>query len=82
MGGAVAAALAAAAAAEAPEVVVVCGTVFMMADARAALGFDEPRDSDALLTVAGAHLKGAAGAAGAEKRAREAAAAGGGATAA
>jgi dihydrofolate synthase/folylpolyglutamate synthase len=82
VGGAVAAALAAAATAEAPEVVVVCGTVFMMADARAALGFDEPRDSDALLTVAGAHLKGAAGAAGAEKRAREAAAAAaGGATA-
>ena len=41
------------------EVVVVCGTVFIMADARAALGVDEPRDSDELIAAAGAHLKGA-----------------------
>ena len=38
----------------------VCGTVFIMADARAALGVEEPRDSDELIAAAGAHLKGAA----------------------
>lgn len=38
------------------EVVVVCGSVFLMAEARQALGFKEPIDSPALNTVAGAHL--------------------------
>ena len=28
------------------EILVVCGSVFLMAEAREALGFDEPRDSD------------------------------------
>ena len=36
------------------EILVVCGSVFLMAEAREALGFDEPRDSDAIAEVAGA----------------------------
>eukprot|EP00614_Pseudopedinella_elastica_P008502 CAMPEP_0172596638 /NCGR_PEP_ID=MMETSP1068-20121228/16468_1 /TAXON_ID=35684 /ORGANISM="Pseudopedinella elastica, Strain CCMP716" /LENGTH=509 /DNA_ID=CAMNT_0013395781 /DNA_START=186 /DNA_END=1715 /DNA_ORIENTATION=- len=39
------------------EVVVVCGSVFIMADARETLGFDEPKDSDVIVEVAGQHLK-------------------------
>ena len=39
------------------EVVIVCGSVFIMAEAREALGFEEPRDSPAILEVAGSHLK-------------------------
>lgn len=38
------------------EVVVVCGSVFLMAEARQALGFKEPMDSPATSAVAGAHL--------------------------
>lgn len=38
------------------EVLVVCGSVFLMAEARAALGIDEPRDSDAITSVAGKGL--------------------------
>ncbi|KAF1329845.1 Folylpolyglutamate synthase, partial [Globisporangium splendens] len=38
------------------EVVVVCGSVFLMAEARQALGFKEPIDSPSLSAVAGAHL--------------------------
>lgn len=36
------------------EVLVVCGSVFLMAEAREALGFDEPRDSDFIAEMAGA----------------------------
>ena len=36
------------------EIVIVCGTVFIMADAREELGIVEPRDSDAIADVAGA----------------------------
>ena len=39
------------------EILVVCGSVFLMAEAREALGFDEPRDSDYIAEVAGAHLR-------------------------
>lgn len=39
------------------EVLVVCGSVFLMAEAREALGFDEPRDSSYIAEVAGAHMK-------------------------
>jgi dihydrofolate synthase/folylpolyglutamate synthase len=39
------------------EILVVCGSVFLMAEAREALGFDEPRDSDAIAEVAGAGTK-------------------------
>lgn len=42
---------------EKDEVVVVCGSVFLMAEARHALGFDEPRDSEVISEVAGAHLR-------------------------
>ncbi|DBA03715.1 TPA: hypothetical protein N0F65_004132 [Lagenidium giganteum] len=38
------------------EVVVVCGSVFLMAEARKALGFKEPADSPAVNAVAGSHL--------------------------
>jgi len=31
-----------------PSVILVCGTFFIMAEARAAIGISEPRDSDAL----------------------------------
>ncbi|CAB9505347.1 Probable bifunctional folylpolyglutamate synthase/dihydropteroate synthase [Seminavis robusta] len=39
------------------EILVVCGSVFLMAEAREALGFDEPRDSEYIAEVAGAHLR-------------------------
>lgn len=39
------------------EVVVVCGSVFIMGEAREALGFDEPRDSQVISEVAGSHFK-------------------------
>lgn len=39
------------------EILVVCGSVFLMAEAREALGFDEPRDSKVIEEVAGANLK-------------------------
>jgi dihydrofolate synthase/folylpolyglutamate synthase len=39
------------------EIVVVCGTVFIMADAREELGIVEPRDSDAIADVAGAGFR-------------------------
>lgn len=42
---------------ERKEILVVCGSVFLMAEAREALGFDEPRDSDYIAEVAGAHLR-------------------------
>lgn len=45
------------AAAEGEEVVVVCGTFFIMSDARQALGLDEPVDSPAVAEVAGAHFR-------------------------
>jgi dihydrofolate synthase/folylpolyglutamate synthase len=38
------------------EVLVICGSVFLMAEARTALGIDEPRDSDAITSVAGKGL--------------------------
>ena len=41
------------------EILVICGSVFLMAEAREALGFDEPRDSDYIAAVAGANLKAA-----------------------
>ena len=44
-------------AAEADEVLVVCGSVFLMAEAREALGFDEPKDSEYIAEVAGANLR-------------------------
>lgn len=49
-------AIAAARASPDDEVVVVCGSVFLMAEARQALGFKEPIDSPSLSSVAGAHL--------------------------
>ncbi|KAG6612520.1 Folylpolyglutamate synthase [Phytophthora cinnamomi] len=50
------AALAASRASPDHEVVVVCGSVFLMAEARQALGLKEPIDSAALNAVAGSHL--------------------------
>ena len=44
-------------AAEGGEMVVVCGSVFLMAEAREALGYDEPRDSEYIAEVAGANLR-------------------------
>ena len=38
------------------EVVVVCGSVFLMAETRQVLGFREPVDSKELIAVAGSHL--------------------------
>ncbi|CAI5703939.1 unnamed protein product [Peronospora effusa] len=49
-------ALAASRASADDEVVVVCGSVFLMAEARQALGLKEPIDSTALNAVAGCHL--------------------------
>ena len=46
-----------AAASSTDEILVVCGSVFLMAEARECLGFDEPRDSDCIAEVAGAHLR-------------------------
>jgi len=42
---------------EQEEVLVVCGSVFLMAEAREALGFDEPRDSPYIAEVAGAGVR-------------------------
>jgi dihydrofolate synthase / folylpolyglutamate synthase len=39
------------------EVLVICGSVFIMAEARETLGFDEPRDSQYIAEVAGAGVK-------------------------
>mmetsp|Transcript_17978 Transcript_17978/g.29846 ORF Transcript_17978/g.29846 Transcript_17978/m.29846 type:complete len:153 (-) Transcript_17978:33-491(-) len=44
-------------AAEGGELLVICGSVFLMAEAREALGFDEPRDSQYIAEVAGANLR-------------------------
>jgi dihydrofolate synthase / folylpolyglutamate synthase len=41
-------------ASENKEILVVCGSVFLMAEAREALGFEEPRDSDYIAEMAGA----------------------------
>eukprot|EP00752_Nemacystus_decipiens_P005398 g4894.t1 len=41
------------------DVVVICGTVFMMVDVREELGFDEPRDSAVVAEVAGTHNRAA-----------------------
>mmetsp|Transcript_27809 Transcript_27809/g.34811 ORF Transcript_27809/g.34811 Transcript_27809/m.34811 type:complete len:468 (-) Transcript_27809:135-1538(-) len=41
------------------ELLVICGSVFLMADAREALGLKEPRDSKFIEEVAGAHLRAA-----------------------
>mmetsp|Transcript_37519 Transcript_37519/g.57199 ORF Transcript_37519/g.57199 Transcript_37519/m.57199 type:complete len:506 (+) Transcript_37519:42-1559(+) len=43
--------------AEKDEVLVVCGSVFLMAEARKALGYDEPRDSDCISEMSGCHIK-------------------------
>lgn len=39
------------------EILVVCGSVFLMAEAREALGFDEPRDSPYVAELAGAGVR-------------------------
>ncbi|OQS05679.1 folylpolyglutamate synthase [Thraustotheca clavata] len=39
------------------DVVVVCGSVFIMSEAREALGFQEPQDSEELKKIAGAGVK-------------------------
>ena len=39
------------------EILVVCGSVFLMAEAREALGFNEPRDSDYISEMAGAGIR-------------------------
>ncbi len=39
------------------EIVVICGTVFIMADAREELGIVEPRDSAVIVGVAGAGFR-------------------------
>ncbi len=39
------------------EILVVCGSVFLMAEARETLGIDEPRDSKYIAEVAGANLR-------------------------
>ena len=39
------------------EIVVILGSVFLMAEAREALGFEEPRDSDFISEMAGAGLR-------------------------
>jgi dihydrofolate synthase / folylpolyglutamate synthase len=39
------------------EMLVVCGSVFLMAEAREALGFDEPRDSPYIAELAGAGVR-------------------------
>lgn len=44
-------------AAESDELLVVCGSVFLMAESREALGFDEPKDSDYIAEVSGANLR-------------------------
>ena len=44
-------------AAENDEILVVCGSVFLMSEAREAMGIDEPRDSKYIAEVAGCNLK-------------------------
>ena len=44
-------------AAENNEMLVICGSVFIMADARETLGIVEPRDSDVIAEVAGAGMR-------------------------
>jgi dihydrofolate synthase/folylpolyglutamate synthase len=39
------------------EILVVCGSVFLMAEAREALGFDEPRDSEYIAEMSGAGVR-------------------------
>jgi dihydrofolate synthase/folylpolyglutamate synthase len=39
------------------EILVVCGSVFLMAEAREALGYQEPRDSDYIAEMAGAGVR-------------------------
>jgi dihydrofolate synthase/folylpolyglutamate synthase len=39
------------------EILVICGSVFLMAEAREALGFDEPRDSDYIAEMAGSGIR-------------------------
>ena len=39
------------------EILVVCGSVFLMAETREALGFDEPRDSEYITEMAGAGIR-------------------------
>jgi dihydrofolate synthase/folylpolyglutamate synthase len=39
------------------EILIVCGSVFLMAEAREAMGIDEPRDSEYIAEVAGANLR-------------------------
>ena len=39
------------------EILVVCGSVFLMSEAREALGFDEPRDSACIAELAGAGVR-------------------------
>ena len=39
------------------EILVVCGSVFLMSEAREALGIDEPRDSEYIAEVAGAGVR-------------------------
>jgi hypothetical protein len=39
------------------DILVVCGSVFLMAEAREALGFDEPRDSPYIAELAGAGVR-------------------------
>lgn len=45
------------AAANQDEILVVCGSVFLMAESREALGFEEPRDSECIAEMAGCNLK-------------------------
>lgn len=42
---------------EKDEVVLVCGTFFIMGEARQALGLQEPQDSDVIAQVAGSHFR-------------------------
>jgi dihydrofolate synthase/folylpolyglutamate synthase len=39
------------------EIVIVCGSVFLMAEAREAIGIDEPRDSKYIAEMAGANFR-------------------------
>ena len=39
------------------EVLVICGSVFIMSEAREALGFEEPRDSEYISEMAGAGVR-------------------------
>ena len=39
------------------EILVVCGSVFLMSEAREALGFDEPRDSACIAELVGAGVR-------------------------